>query len=93
MYIRLVLPVEQTTAIARSILERGKKPNVTLIDIELKRMKQKRQRTKRSRQDPTTRTSKKKKKKTPLGEATTVPKRSKAMHPPNTAVKVIPHEI
>jgi hypothetical protein len=40
MYIRMVLPAEQTTAIAKSMLERQSKPKVTLIDLELQRMKE-----------------------------------------------------
>lgn len=39
MYVRLVLPAEEVSAIAKSILERHSKPEVTLIDVELQRMK------------------------------------------------------
>jgi hypothetical protein len=38
--IRMVVPAEQTTAIAKSMLERQSKPKVTLIDLELQRMKE-----------------------------------------------------
>ena len=38
MVIRMVLPAEQTTAIAKSMLERQSKPTRTLIDLELQRM-------------------------------------------------------
>lgn len=40
MYIRMVLPAEQTTAIAKSMLDRQSKPKGTWIDLELQRMKE-----------------------------------------------------
>ena len=39
MYVRLVLPAEEVSAIAKSILDMQSKPEVTLIDVELQQMK------------------------------------------------------
>jgi hypothetical protein len=40
IYIRMVLPTAQTTAKAKSILERQAKPYQSYIDMELQRMKE-----------------------------------------------------
>ena len=47
MYIRMVLPAEQTIAIAKSMLERQLEPERTLIDLELQRMEADKKKSKR----------------------------------------------
>ena len=74
IYIRIVLPAEKTTAIGRSRLDCQPKPKVTLIDLELQRMKE--ANTKRKRRVPVAevvfgnKDSKKPRKVAPSGEKT-----------------------
>lgn len=76
IYIRMVLPAGQTTAIAKSMLKRQhNKPTVTLIDRELERMKEARGNPKRKRSRQESASGKKTKKSS--GGAPSVGKRKK----------------